>query len=983
MTSEQALSRSQPADKTQGAEARERNASVWRSLDEWLGTKSFKALLEAEFPSIAPAADGINRRSLLQAMGASLALAGLTGCSSTADETALPYVEMPEGETQGIARFYATAVSLAGYAQPVFGKTYSGRPVKLEGNASHPASRGAIDAFTQAALLGLYDPSRSQAPRLVGEVSSWSAWERATVERASMLDRTGGEGFRLLTGRLTSPTLQRQISEMMARWPQARWHSHEPVDDRALHAATRLVFGRPLDRHLRLDRAEVIVSFDDDLLGPGPRQVRQAKGWSDRRMAAQRGEGASLLFVAEPTPSLTGIAAGDRLIAAPARFSVLVANLANALGVEAGSVSDLSEQERRWVQTAAERLQAYRGRALVSVGTHLSPEMQALALLINERLGNLGQTLAFTTPIAAFPPDGDRSLEALVEDMRGGRVSTLAILGTDPVATAPSDLSFAEALDRVELRIHAGLHVDATANRCHWHAPLQHELESWTDLRAVDGTVSIVQPLVKPFWSVRSIHTVLENLGGRLNGVGDQDVVRKTWLPDWGIAFDANWRSALLEGFVAGSAPRPEVPPVVNRAVNLGVAQGQGGGLTLLIQPDPTIFDGRFSKNAWLQELPKPITKICWGNAVLVSPALAAERQWTNGDGVRVSAGDASVEGAIWIVPGQARDTVVVHLGYGKQSGLAGKLGFDAYQLRRVDALCQIAGVTLEATGEKQTIVTTQPQHAMDGFDFVRKVQRAELAALEPLKTKQPSFYPAAEASSPSWGMSIDLDLCIGCNACVTACQSENNIPVVGKDLVAQGREMHWLRVDHYYEGDPDDPDMAFQPVPCMHCEQAPCEMGCPVNAAVHSYDGLNLQVYNRCIGTRTCSSYCPYKVRRFNWFDFTQGDAESVKAMRNPEVTVRQRGVMEKCTYCIQRIEGARIQAKKEGREIAEGEVVTACQAACPTTAITFGNVMDNQSAVSRRKAEARDYALLEEVNTRPRTTYLARILDDEAQRI
>ncbi len=560
-------------------------------------------------------------------------------------------------------------------------------------------------------------------------------------------------------------------------------------------------------------------------------------------------------------------------------------------------------------------------------------------------------------------------------------MSTVAILGCDPVATAPSDLAFAEAMDRIELRIHAGLHIDATTERCHWHLPWQHELESWTDLRAVDGMVSIVQPLVKPFWSVRSIHTVLENLGGRLTGVGDQEVVRKTWLPDWGIDFDANWKTALLDGFMAGSAPRPNVPPVVSRVIELGDMQEQGGGLTLLIRPDPTIFDGRFSENAWLQELPKPITKICWGNAVLVSPALAAERQWTNGDVVRVSAGAAGVEGSIWIVPGQARDTVVVHLGYGKQSGLADGLGFDAYRLRRADALWQIAGITLDATGEKQTVATTQPQHAMDGFDFVRKVQRAELATLEPLKKEQPSFYPDLEASSPSWGMAIDLDLCIGCNACVTACQSENNIPVVGKDLVAQGREMHWLRIDHYYEGDPDDPDMAFQPVPCMHCEQAPCEMGCPVNATVHSTDGLNLQVYNRCIGTRTCSSYCPYKVRRFNWFDFTQGDAESVKAMRNPEVTVRQRGVMEKCTYCIQRIEGARIQAKKEGREIAEGEVVTACQAACPTTAITFGNVMDKQSAVSRRKAEARDYALLEEVNTRPRTTYLARILDDEAK--
>ncbi|MBE7185712.1 MAG: 4Fe-4S dicluster domain-containing protein [Methylobacterium mesophilicum] len=917
----------------------------------------------------------VDRRSLLRAMGASLALGGLAGCSSEADEKALPYVEVPEGETPGIARWYATAVPFGGYAQPVFGKTYSGRPVKLEGNARHPASRGAIDSFAQAALLDLYDPARSQSPRFMGRAAAWADWDRMAFDLAQKLSREGGRGLRLLTGRVTSPTLLRQLGEIAARWPGMRWHMHEPVDESLFHDAARLVFGRPLDRHLHLERAEVVVSLDDDLLGPGPRQTLQARAWSDRRIAAQNGEGESFLFVAEPTPTLTGISAGRRLIAARHRVPALLKALAAAF--DPGIVAaDLTPSEEGWVTEAARRLGESRGKSLVTVGMQHAPETQAFALLLNERLGNLGATLGFTSPVAALAPDGARSLEVLAADMQAGQVSALLMLDCNPVLTAPADLGFTDAMERVALRLHAGRHFDETAERCHWHVPLSHALESWSDLRAPDGTVSIVQPLVRPFWSVRSAHTILENLQG---GSGtDRDIVRRTWQVDWGLDLDGNWNSALLAGLVANSAERPIVPPL--RRPDLALPDETASGPTLLFRPDPTVWDGRFAQNAWLQELPEPISKISWGNAVLVSSALARERGWKNGDEVKLSAGEAFALGPVWIVPGQERNTVVATLGYGRKGGIAADLGFDAYALRLSGSLWMRGAVRLEATGKQSVVATTQPSHGMDGFDFVRAVPRADLPTLEPLKTAQPSFYPAPEWSSPSWGMSIDLDLCIGCNACVTACQAENNIPVVGKELVAQGREMHWLRVDHYTQGAVDDPAMFFQPVPCMHCEEAPCEMGCPVNAAVHSYDGLNLQVYNRCIGTRTCSSYCPYKVRRFNWFDFTESDPESVQAMRNPEVTVRQRGVMEKCTYCVQRIEGARIQAKKERRQIRDGEVVTACQGACPTSAIVFGNVLDPNAAVARRKAAPRDYALLEEANTRPRTTYLARITEDAA---
>jgi len=959
--------------------------ALWRSLEEHSQTKDFQAFLDAEFPSIAPMAAEIDRRSLLKVMGASLALAGLSGCSGEPDEEALPYVRSPEFVIPGNPKYYATAVTVAGYAQPAIGKTDAGRPVKLEGNPEHPATGGATDLFLQAALIGLYDPDRSQAPRRLGRPASWDAFDAAMVGWARELDARGGAGFRLVTGTVTSPTLARQIRAMMARWPQARWHVLEPVNDGLRREAVRRVFGRPLEPHLMLDQAEVVVSLDDDLLGPGPYQAVRARRWSFRRHAFQRGEGKSRLFVAEPVLSISGAMAEDRLIAGANRVPVLAQALAQRLGVPGGTEAGLDERERQWVDAATAALRAHPGRALVSVGAQHVPEAQALGYLVNERIGALGSTLRFSDPITVEPPDGMRSMEALVEAMNGGEVSTLAMLGVNPAYATPAGLAFREALEKVELRIHAGLHYDETAALSHWHVPLEHELETWSDTRAVDGTVSIVQPLVRPFYSVRSQHAILDNFVGR---PGDRvEAVRETWRATWRDGFEERWRDALFLGFVAGSAPAFVTPDVATHDIALPASR-EAKGLSLVVRPDATVWDGRFAANAWLQETPKPFSKLTWGNAILVSPQLAAEEEIANGDELRLTVGERTVTGPAWIMPGQEADTVAVTLGYGRTrgAGAAEGEGYDAYTVLPGSA-AHLDDVTVEKTGEKRAIASTQLHQAMDGYDFVRvvdapdgRVHKPDLPESEKVGARAPTFYPVQEWESPSWGMSIDLDACIGCNACVVACMVENNVPVVGKELVAQGREMHWLRVDHYHEGPPEEPKSYFQPVPCMHCEQAPCEMGCPVNAAVHSQDGLNLQVYNRCIGTRTCSSFCPYKVRRFNWFDYTGDDPEPIRAMRNPDVTVRQRGVMEKCTYCIQRISDARITAKKEGRAIRDGEVRTACQQACPTQAIVFGDVKDPDTEVSRLKAGPRDYSLLEEVNTWPRTTYLARIEKKQA---
>ncbi len=943
----------------------------WRSLDELAQSDEFHAYLENEFPSLARApasTSSLDRRALLKGMAASVVLAGLTGCKWDSDEKALPYVKTPEFVVPGNAKYYASAVTLGGYAMPLLGKTESGRPIKLEGNPDHPATQGASDPFLQAALLGLYDPDRSQAPLYRGKPSSWQAADDALSQERTAMDANQGDGFRLLTGAVTSPTLLRQIADMTARWPKARWHVLEPINQDRRLQATQLVYGRSLDRHLQLDQAQIVISLDDDVLGPGPHQMVHAKAWSKQRQAFRSGHGECRLFVAEPALSLTGARSENRLIVAPARIGLLIRALAQALDIGTGSV-DLSAREQQWLKAVLAALDGHHAQTLVTAGSHQAPEIQALALAINDRLGS--RALRFSEPVIAAPPDGSQSIAVLTQDMAAGNVSTLLMVDVNPLYATAADLGLREAFEKVALRIHAGLHFDESAADSHWHLSLQHELETWSDARAIDGTVSIVQPLVRPFYSVRSQHEIL----ARLLGGSDEarNIVQATWLESWGNDFAARWSDSLVRGFVADSAAQAVTTGPITATIDIK-PQGNSS-ITALIQPDAALWDGRFANNAWLQELPRPLNKITWGNVASLSPQLAKTRGIKNGDELRIDAGGRSLVAPAWIMPGQHADTIVLTLGYGREHGghIAQGVGYNAFAIQSAAEPWRLDDVKLTLTGNRQTIATTQLHQAMDGFDFVRSVATPDGDVKRAPAAK--SFYPQRQWDSPSWGMSIDLDSCIGCNACVIACMAENNVPVVGKDLVAQGREMHWLRIDHYYEGDAADPKSHFQPVPCMHCEEAPCEMGCPVNATVHSKDGLNLQVYNRCIGTRTCSSYCPYKVRRFNWYDYTGDDPEAMRAMRNPDVTVRSRGVMEKCTYCVQRISAARIAAKIDNRPIRDGEVVTACQQACPTQAIVFGDIVDGTTAVAQQKASRRSYTLLEEANTRPRTTYLAKV--------
>ncbi|WP_438277110.1 TAT-variant-translocated molybdopterin oxidoreductase [Nitrobacter sp.] len=946
---------------------------LWSGIEELSGDPSFESWVNAEFPSameLPPAA----RRQFLKLMGASFALAGLTACEKSPFVAALPYVDQPVDDVPGVPRYYASAVTLEGYAQPVIATTYAGRPTKLDGNPDHPVTQGRSDIFMQAAILGLYDPDRAQAPTRRSEPVTWKDVAAHFHEQRANWSESQGKGVRLLMEPTTSPTLLRQVDALLTQFPLVRVHTFEAVGRTVRRGLTQAAYGRALDVHYALDKCDVIVSLDDDFLGPGPDQVRNARAWSAARRRHANRPGVRLL-VAEPVPSATGAVAAERLAADVARMSILAEALAAQMGVGGASMREVSDRERRWIEAAAAALKVSAGRNVVACGGCCSGIAALWVARLNEALKNPGQTLSFTDPIGG--PTSAETMSGLIADMRAGQVDTLIVVDANPVYATPVSLGFVDALAKVPSSVHVGLQRDETGYHCEWQLPLTHMLESWSDARAVDGTATIIQPTIAPFYDVRSVHEIFAMLLGEIDPSPD-GTVRETWRAVFGDQFNARWSQALHDGFIPGAAPFvTEVAPRQDLPSPMDI-KTRADDFDVVFHPDPTIWDGRFANVGWLQELPKPLTTLTWGNVISIGPSLARCLNLSNGDGVEIAIGDRHIQGPVWVMPGQAANTVALSLGYGRtRSGRVGdNLGYNAFEVMPADGARTAKG-SLRKTGKRETLAVTQLHHRMEGFDFVREVSPSRPALPKP--EQQASLYPPWPSARNAWGMVIDLDSCIGCNACVAACTAENNVPVVGKEQVEAGREMHWLRIARYYTGDVKTPRSFFQPVPCMHCEQAPCEMGCPVHATTHSPEGVNQMVYNRCIGTRTCSSFCPYKVRRFNFYDYRAPEDSPLHAADNPDVTVRARGVMEKCTYCTQRIEAAHAAADKENRAIREGEVVTACQSACPTRAITFGDINDPQSEVSRLRRDGRHYALLEEQGTRPRTTYLARWRDSE----
>jgi MoCo/4Fe-4S cofactor protein with predicted Tat translocation signal len=997
----------------------------WQCLEELADTEAFGQLMREEFPVLADIwPDALDRRKFLSLMGASLALAGISGCSvrPAPEGTIVPYVHPPENVIPGVPLFFATTMVHGGDAVGLLVESHEGRPTKIEGNPDHPASLGATSAFHQASILTLYDPLRSQAVMQGDRIRGWDDAESAIQTAIARNRAGGGAGMRILTESVNSPTLGWQIDQLLAAFPQAKWHQFDPINRVNAHIASQIAFGQPADAVFDFHAADIVLSLDSDFLFNEPGHLRYTSDFMSRRRVRTTAENANTaqmnrLYVVETEVTPTGVKADHRLAVRMRDVESIAQAIAAKLGISGLTVK--SHGHEKLASAVARDLQANAGKCLVIAGTRQPPAVHLLAHAMNERLGNVGHTVWYIKPVAYRPLDQTQGLRELTDEMDRGAVDSLFVLGGDPAFNAPADFDFAAKLRKVKASFHLSLYENETSRLCTWHLPEAHYLEAWSDARAFDGTASIVQPMIAPLYGGRSSHELVAALAGNRD-VDGREIVNSYWRTQSGQsaadrpAFNKLWETALHDGFIGKTAYSPlsvRLNGDWQTHLNKNPAAPSDQGLEIVFQADPTIYDGRYASNGWLQELPKPITKLTWDNAAIMSPRTAKEldieyTSFAHGGEhggydvplVKLQLGARQVEAPAWVMPGHADGSVTVYLGYGQQHASRAKgawqpsLGFNAYQLRTSDHLWFAPGLSVSKLTSTYPLACTQAHHVMGEREIIRPGTLAQYhqGPHQIVKKKEESHGAIGKEGKPpreslykpfdysplqnKWGMSIDTTTCIGCNACVVACQAENNIPIVGKEQVRFGREMHWIRVDRYVKGDMDSPeDFYFQPVPCMHCEHAPCEYVCPVEATVHSAEGLNDMIYNRCVGTRFCSNNCPYKVRRFNFLEYADFKTVPLRLQYNPDVTVRSRGVMEKCSYCVQRIRQGEINAQAAGRPIRDGDILTACQAACPAQAIVFGDINDKASTVAQWKDSPLDYSLLEELNTYPRTTYIA----------
>jgi molybdopterin-containing oxidoreductase family iron-sulfur binding subunit len=982
-----------------------RGKKYWRSVDELANTPEFQAAVEKEFPGSPHAwGDDVSRRGFLRLMGASVALAGLAGCTKQPDEPIYPYVKAPEDLILGKPNYFATAHPFVTGAVPLLVKSDQYRPIKIDGNPEHPYNQGSSDPFTQATLLDLYDPDRSQHVTYRGENREWA--EFAVEFRNKVISTKDGTGIYFLSETITSPTLARQWREVQAKYPNATLVQYDPAI-----AGTALAGG--LNVQYDLTDADVIVSLDADFLSgaafPGfHKLVRQ---YAERRKDPTK---LNRLYAIESTPTTTGLKAEHRLGLRASEIPAFTAALTEALGVVGGGGSSTyswTDEQKKFIAALAKDLKAHAGKCVVIPGLYQDPSVARYAVVINRLLGNGGKTLSYPVPPVQVNPlsaSPESDLKTLTANLNAGKVDWLVILNANPIYSAPADLEFAAAFEKAKMTAHLGAHLDETGQNAQWHIPAAHFLESWSDARAYDGTVSIVQPMIDPLYGGKSAHHVLQALLDEPM-VSPYDAVRETWKTTIKGEFETGWRKALHAGWIEGTANGLNGLGNAPTPFGLNVpAPSSKDSLEIIFRPDPNIYDGRWANVGWLQELPKPVTNLSWDNAAIVSGATLTKYGLEEDDIVELMVQGRKVKAPVIVAPGHPDNSVTVHLGYGRQTGrVAGGAGFNAYLIRTSDSPFYTTGSMKKVEGKWGVAVTKshfqdhRPKlmggqgngnNSLEADEAINERGIIRYATLDEYKAnpgfanegpghektdRDTTLFPNWEYKDNAWGMSIDMNSCTGCNACIVGCYAENNIPVVGKQQVRIGRNMQWLRIDTYFEGDLAAPRAHFQPMACQHCENAPCEQVCPVGATVHTPEGLNAMVYNRCVGTRYCSNNCPYKVRRFNFLLFSDFETESLKLMRNPDVTVRSRGVMEKCTYCVQRISAAKIEADKENRPVQDGEIVTACQQACPAHAITFGNINDRQSKVAKLQADERSYQVLADLNTRPRTKYVAAVLN------
>jgi MoCo/4Fe-4S cofactor protein with predicted Tat translocation signal len=963
----------------------------WRSLEELQDDAQFTAALEREFPRLASFWDSrtMDRRHFLQLAAATIALGTMTGCNETPTEPIMPYVRAPEQLVAGIANHFATAMPRSGGAIGLVVTSQMGRPIKIEGNPQHSASLGATDAAAQASILTLYDPERLQTVLHRGEISTWGEVRSGNRRFLESTMSPRGAGLHVLSEPITSPTLARQRRELLEKYPEARWHQYEPCHRDHERAGALLAFGRDVQAVYHFDRAERVLVLDSDIFCQEGGGVRYAHDFMTRRMPRDDAP-ANRLYVLESGVTSTGSAADHRWPLSPRQIELAVRHLASRLTNH--SVSNSEAFAAPWIAAVANDLREHRGKCLVVPGQHLSAEIHALCHAMNDALGNIGQTIDLIEPLQEESRGALESLRDMTTELNAGRVEMLLILGGNPVYASPAGLNFAQALPRAKETLHLTLYANETSELCRWNIPAAHYLESWNDAQAYDGTTSIIQPLIAPLYGGKTPQEVV-SLFLEEGPLSSKELLQATWQETWGEAFPTRWHEALSTGVITDTESKP-VEVSLREGINSAAPDTGAQEFELRLIVDPTIGDGTWTNNAWLQELPKPLTKLTWENALLLSPREAEQRELETGSVVAIETVGQALEVPVLIAPGHTDGCGTLSFGYGRwRAGPVGTgHGVDAYRLWPSDGSYRVS-VTLRKTGRSQALARTQQHHAIDGRNIVHagtveQYQQNPLQVLHPAemshdvkKHEEHSFYPKDEYPGFAWGMAIDLTRCMGCNACVVACQAENNIPVVGREGVLRSREMHWLRIDTYFSGEPENPEVIQQPMLCQHCEKAPCEVVCPVAATTHSSEGLNEMTYNRCVGTRYCSNNCPYKVRRFNFLQYQDAETPVLELLRNPDVTVRSRGVMEKCTYCVQRINHARIDAKKEAivqgqpPMISDGSLQTACQQACPAQAIVFGNINDPEAQVTQLKAEARNYGVLSELGTIPRTTYLAKL--------
>ncbi len=965
-----------------------KDKKYWSSLGQLKNDTEYrKQLLEEYKTEKSSDLNQFSRRSFLTIMSASLALAGLAGCRRPVEKI-VPYVKQSEQVIPGVAEFYATTMPMGTSSYGIIVESHEGRPTKIEGNPAHPSSLGASNLFMQAAILGLYDPDRSSKVMHKGKEKKFDDFKTAYKEiyDTHLIDK--GEKLAVLSESFSSPTLSRLKKDFEKNFPKAQWVAYEPIsDENSINAISNLVPAFPPTDYRPIyhyDKADIMVSFDADFLNSESESLSAAKGFGAGRKMSSPDDKMNRLYVIESGFSLTGVSADHRLKMKSSDIGHFVLALANELeskGLNLGGLDKCSVSfDQKWLTALAEDLIENKGKSLVTVGRTQPQWVHELAFKINESLGNLGKTVSYKADGYTEYPN-KANFKNLASKIDSGSIETLIILAGNPVYNAPADFNLTSTIKKAKNSIHLSEYYDETSSLCTWHIPRAHFLESWGDATSNDGTLSIIQPLIAPLFNGISDTEfyALMSSGDSINGY---DAVRTTWGEIINGDFEKSWRRVLHDGL----SERVQIkykPGRLNGASLPEFENVTSEKLEVVFRPS-NLYDGRFANNGWLMELPDPITKLVWDNVAVMSNKTADKYNLENGDIVELTVDGKTLTTPVGIIPGWADNSISLSLGYGRKNvgRIADNVGVNCYQLRSSDNMYICSDVELTKTGQKYKMSNTQDHSRMEGRPIYREASldeyknnpefAKEMVEHPPLK----SIYPDYDYTKGyQWGMVIDLNACIGCGVCTISCQSENNIPIVGKEQVGNGREMHWMRNDRYFEGEEDNPNIVIMPVTCQHCENAPCEQVCPVAATTHDEEGINNMTYNRCIGTRYCSNNCPYKVRKFNFFNYTKDLPEVSKMAQNPDVTVRSRGVMEKCTFCLQRIKKAKRIAKQENRKVADGDFQAACQQACPTGAIKFGNINDSESVVTMAKKIDRNYELLAELNIRPRNSYLAKI--------